>query len=54
MFLINKYKKQAQYFKIETLEKILYELTKLDSNYKAGLINLEIGLEAILCNYCSH
>ena len=54
IFLINKYKKQAQYFKIETLEKILYELTKLDSNYKAGLINLEIGLEAILCNYCSH
>ena len=52
MFLVGKYKKQADYFKLNDLRKILEELTNLDCNYKVGLIDLNIGLEAILCNYC--
>lgn len=52
MFLINKYKKQAEYFNKKDLRKILEELTNLDCNYKVGLIDLEIGLESILCSYC--
>lgn len=51
-FLVSKYKKQAQYFQVDVLEKILSELTKLDANSKSGLINLQVGLESILCNYC--
>lgn len=53
MFLTTKYKKQASYFEEVTLRNILQELTNLDANYKLGLIDLDIGLEAILCNYCS-
>ena len=29
------------------------ELINLDYNYKTGLIDLNIGLESILCRYCS-
>lgn len=49
-FLITKYKKQAQYFEEEKLRKILDELINLDADSKIGLIDLNIGLEAILCN----
>lgn len=53
MFLVNKYKTQSGYFKEEELRKILEELINLDRNYKQGLIDLNIGLESILCRYCS-
>ncbi len=53
LFLVTKYKAQARYFEEIELRKILQELTDLDSNYKTGLIDLNIGLEAILCKYCS-
>lgn len=53
MFLTNKYKMQAKYFSEQELRKILDELINLDSNYKIGLIDLNIGLESILCRYCS-
>ena len=50
-FLVSKYKKQAEYFKINELRNILGELINLDKNYKSGLIDINIGLEAILCAY---
>jgi len=53
MFLISKYKKQAEYFSEKDLRTIIKELTKLDENYKMGLIDLSLGLEAVLCKYCS-
>ena len=46
LFLVSKYKTQARYFETQAL-------IDLDANYKIGLISLEIGLEAILCRYCS-
>ena len=49
-FLANKYKRQAGYFKKDELEKILFEIIKLDENSKNGNIDLDVGLEAILCN----
>ena len=52
-FLVNKYKTQAKYFNEDELRDILQALRDLDFNYKNGLIDLQIGLEAILCNYCS-
>ncbi len=51
-FLVSKYKTQANYFKEEELRNILEELIDLDSNYKIGQIDLNIGLESILCRYC--
>ncbi len=53
MFLINKYKLQAKGFKTSELRKIIQELEDLDYHYKIGLIDLNVGLEAILCVYCS-
>lgn len=53
MFLVTKYKAQADYFKEAELKKIVEELIDLDYNYKIGLIDLNVGLESILCRYCS-
>ena len=53
MFLINKYKMQAKSFKTSELRTILQQLQDLDYKYKIGLIDLNIGLETILCAYCS-
>ena len=50
-FLVTKYKKQAEYFKTRELRKILGELIELDKNSKTGIIDINIGLEAILCTY---
>lgn len=52
-FLVNKYKTQANYFKEIELKEILQNLRDLDYNYKNGLIDLQIGLETILCKYCA-
>ena len=53
LFLVGKYKGQARYFDTNELREILNALIDLDANYKVGLISLEIGIEAILCGYCS-
>ncbi len=52
-FLVTKYKKQASYFKMTELRKILEALIDLDYNYKNGKIDLDVGLRSILCSYCS-
>lgn len=50
-FLVNKYKNQSRLFTEENLEIIINELIDLDYKYKVGLIDIDIGLEAILCAY---
>lgn len=50
-FLVNKYKNQSRLFTDENLETIINELINLDYKYKIGLIDIDIGLEAILCAY---
>ena len=49
MFLTTKYKKQSTYFKQEELRGILHKLIDLDYKSKQGLIDVDVGLEAILC-----
>ena len=51
IFLANKYKSQASFFKLQELRKILQEFCDLDYRFKIGLIDLETGLESILCTY---
>ena len=53
MFLVNKYRQQAKSFKTSELKNIIQKLQDLDYKYKIGLIDLNVGLEAILCAYCS-
>jgi len=52
-FLLNKYKMQANYFDEEEIRSILDDMISLDMKYKNGLIDVNIGVEAILCRYCS-
>ena len=52
-FLVNKYKTQSKYFTPAELKNILQEFRDLDYNSKNGLIDLQVGLETILCRYCS-
>ncbi len=52
-FLVNKYKTQSKYFEEKDLKAILQNLRDLDYHYKIGLIDLQVGLESILCRYCS-
>lgn len=49
-FLLRKYKEQGSYFKEEELRNILEELTNLDANSKIGKIDVNLGLECILCS----
>ena len=51
IFLVNKYKNQARFYSEKELRNITRELRDLDYKYKIGLIDLELGLEAILCAY---
>lgn len=53
IFLVNKYKMQARSFTETEISNIIKELIDLDYNYKIGNIDLNIGLETILCNNCS-
>ena len=52
-FLVKKYQMQAKYFKENELKIILQSLRDLDYKYKTGEIDLQVGLESILCTYCS-
>lgn len=52
-FLVNKYQTQAKYFSKEELRSLLEELMKIDSSSKSGGIEINVGLETVLCKYCS-
>ena len=53
LFLVNKYQNQAKFFEQNELRNILEELIKLDEYSKNGNIDLDVGLESILCRYCA-
>ncbi|MGN1326581.1 MAG: DNA polymerase III subunit delta [Clostridia bacterium] len=52
-FLTTKYTMQSKYFKEEELRKILQEFIDLDYKVKNGMIDINVGLESVLCRYCS-
>lgn len=53
IFLIGKYKTQASYFGQAELKEMIDAFINLDANYKSGKIDLNVGLETVLCGYCS-
>ena len=53
LFLVSKYKKQAGYFSEFEIKNILEQFTRLDEAYKAGVVDINIGLESVICGYCS-
>lgn len=52
-FLINKYKTQARYFTEAEIRGVIDDMIKLDTDYKIGLIDVNVGTEVILCKYFS-
>ena len=52
-FLVSKYRTQAGRFQTEDLRGLLESLADLDYQSKQGTIDIDIGLEAILCQYCA-
>ena len=42
-----------RYFTEKDLRDILQDLCDLDYNFKNGKIDLQVGMEMILCRYCS-
>lgn len=52
-FLVNKYTMQAKYFERQELRKLLEEIIKIDAGSKNGSIDINVGLESVLCKYCS-
>lgn len=52
-FLVRKYLTQSNYFKESELKNILKGLIDVDYKYKVGLIDVNVGLESVLCAYCS-
>lgn len=53
IFLTTKYKVQSKFFTEKDLRNIIQELYDLDYNFKSGKIDLQVGLETVLCRYCS-
>lgn len=53
LFLVQKYTNQSKYFTKEELSKILQEMINLDYNSKIGNIDINIGLETVLCECCT-
>lgn len=53
MFLVNKYKTQARFFTEKELKEILNGLREIDYKSKIGMMDLNLGLETVLCQYCS-
>lgn len=49
VFLVNKYKKQAMYFREDEIFNIINEFIDLDYKSKNGLMDIDIGIRAILC-----
>ena len=53
LFLEKKYSMQSRNFEEIDLRNILQELINIDYKSKKGDIDINIGLEAVLCKYCS-
>lgn len=52
-FLLNKYTMQAKYFEKLEIRNLLEEIIKIDEGSKNGSIDINVGLESVLCKYCS-
>lgn len=52
-FLVNKYSMQAKYFEKQELRNLIEELIQIDELSKSGGIDINVGLESVLCKYCS-
>lgn len=52
-FLVSKYQNQAKFFTQDEIRNLLNEFMYIDEASKSGNLDINVGLESVLCRYCS-
>lgn len=52
-FLVSKYQNQAKFFTQEEIRNLLNEFMYIDEASKSGNLDINVGLESVLCRYCA-
>lgn len=52
-FLVSKYQNQAKFFTQDEMRNLLNEFMYIDEASKSGNLDINVGLESVLCRYCA-
>lgn len=52
-FLVSKYQNQAKFFTQDEIRNLLNEFMYIDEASKSGNLDINVGLESVLCKYCA-
>lgn len=52
-FLVSKYQNQAKFFTQDEIRNLLNEFMYIDEASKNGNLDINVGLESVLCRYCA-
>lgn len=52
-FLVSKYQNQAKFFTQDEIRNLLNEFIYIDEASKSGNLDINVGLESVLCRYCA-
>lgn len=52
-FLVSKYQNQAKFFTQDEIRNLLNEFMYIDETSKSGNLDINVGLESVLCRYCA-
>lgn len=52
-FLVSKYHNQAKFFTQDEIRNLLNEFMYIDEASKSGNLDINVGLESVLCRYCA-
>lgn len=52
-FLVSKYQNQAKFFTQDEIRNLLNEFMYIDEASKSGNLDINVGLESVLCRYCA-
>lgn len=52
-FLVSKYQNQAKFFTQDEIRNLLNEFMYIDEASKSGDLDINVGLESVLCRYCA-
>lgn len=52
-FLVSKYQNQAKFFTQDEIRNLLNEFMYIDEASKSGNLDINVGIESVLCRYCA-
>ena len=52
-FLVSKYQNQSKFFTQDEIRNLLNEFMYIDEASKSGNLDINVGLESVLCRYCA-